>query len=246
MAPFRARLAIPVLGVACALAASPAAGAAPAGDGLPKRLAATTAATLSTVQQGAEGATGHVRVVLDQLPAAEPVASAVEALQKPVGQVSPVLSQVRDAAATETGAIARTASPAPRPESDRSPGAAGAIDSNAALRRGHLAARSAPSAMAGGLLASSPVPSGTEAPPASATSPAQSDSAQSDSDDRAPELPSIPTDGGVAGAAGVALMAIAALVALLSLAARLSGQVFQMSPARWGPAVYLTPIERPG
>jgi hypothetical protein len=234
MAP-RARLAIPILGVACALAASPTASAAPAGDRLSERIAATTASTVATVQQSAASATGRVQAGLDELSVREPVTSVVEAVHEQS-------SEFAQTPITPGRVVQAATSPTSRSAAERTARDAGAIDSKAARRHGAAdAVRSGRLATVPASQALSPASPVKGSPSTKATS-----SVQSNSDDDAPELPPIPTDGGLANAAGIALLAIAALVALLSLAARHAGQVSLMSPARWEPAVYLTPIERPG
>jgi hypothetical protein len=193
--------------------------------------------------------TGRMRTTVEAVRAQAPVRSALETVRAPVGRATAGAEPAVRAAFAQTGAV--TTSPgfgATRPVRDAAgPHAAGEIDRRASRRAGALA----PSGVADALTmnrASDPAPVAILLAAAERAESAASSTAAR-GDDGAPNggFPPFGHDGGSAlgGPAGIALLAIGLLAALLTLVPRFSSRLLHMSPARWGPAVFLVPIERP-
>jgi hypothetical protein len=249
MAPSKARPGLLLLGVACGLAISPAASAAPT-DGGPLREVVRAAAP--AIAPAAEQLRQAVRTTTANaqrtVPIGAPVRTLVERARGPVSSALARVSRspelVRGAQAAVTDLSRTQMAPSDR-AAKRGPAAAGAIDRNAAVRRGAFAgsavAQSATSNLVPPFSALARSTTGRGHGPSSTT-------AHSDRDAPDLDLPPGPFGtGGLSGPTGIALLAFAALlVGLLALAPPFASRMLQLSPSRWGPAAFLSPIERPG
>jgi len=237
------------LGVACAMAAPPATMAAPLEGGLVAQATQTGAAAASTAQKAVgKGTRGPISSV-QQTVVTEPVRAVVQTVRTPVERLAdaaprhPALPS--DVRRTVDGAMAAT-NPEPGVRATgpkRQPRARGSIDRNASLQRGELAeATPFTSLPVSQELARDRSPAATAGPKgkASSTSARSGDSGRDDGPLSGPT-----TTGGLGAAVGLTLLLLAALVAVMLLAPRIVSRVLHMSPARRGPAVFFTPIQRP-
>jgi hypothetical protein len=177
----------------------------------------------------------------------EPIRSAVQSVTTSVSRAAPQ-AEPAVAAAVEQLTPRAPSSSTPSRYAVGHPGG-GEIDRHASRRSGRPqggtrnAADSATS-----------LPQRTRATTASAAEQARSDasSTSASGDDGGLDIgqPPFGFDGGgnaLGGPAGIALMALLGLLAaMLTLIPRFSTRLLHMSPARWGLAAFLVPIERPG
>jgi hypothetical protein len=224
----------------------------PTADSAVAQTAAEGNAVRSTVERTAAPLREQAAATARAVVGAAPVQRVLETVREPVaGAVEATAPTVAASAAAVSDSLPAESAPA------AAPGRPAAADDGANRIDRHPSRRSGSQGPAGspadglGAVSSSPVVPPMPLAPLDelASAAAASSTAAAGDDSPFDGLPPIaPGDGGglIAGGAGIALLALGLLIASFALIPRFLTGSLPTPPARWGPAAFRVPIERPG